>query len=219
MAQSGYTPIQIYNTATASATPSSANLIQGEFAVNVTDKKIYTRDGASTVVQIGSGPSATDTLTNKTINLASNTLSGTTAQFDAACSDGNFVYNGGALGTPASGVLTNCTALPPAQVSSQANTATDWIDLPAGTTAQRGSPTQGAVRYNIDTPGFEGYTGAAWGSLGGGNTTTKGMWENAITISADYTIGTNNNAVSAGPITVASGVVVTVPPGSVWTIV
>ena len=35
-------------------------------------------------------PSSTDTLTNKTINLSSNTLSGTTAQFNSALSDGSF---------------------------------------------------------------------------------------------------------------------------------
>jgi len=34
----------------------------------------------------------TQTLTNKTINLTSNTLTGTKAQFDTACSDGNFLY-------------------------------------------------------------------------------------------------------------------------------
>jgi hypothetical protein len=51
------------------------------------------------------------------------------------------------------------------------------------------------------------------------NITALGLWENAATISANYTIGTNNNAVSAGPITVASGVTVTVPSGSTWTVV
>ncbi len=45
------------------------------------------------------------------------------------------------------------------------------------------------------------------------------IYENATTISADYTIGTNNNAMSAGPITVNSGVSVTVPSGSSWAIV
>jgi hypothetical protein len=35
-------------------------------------------------------PTSTDTFTNKTINLASNTLSGTTAQFNTALSDGSF---------------------------------------------------------------------------------------------------------------------------------
>ena len=36
--------------------------------------------------------SSTDTLTNKTINLTSNTLTGTKAQFDTAVSDDNFAY-------------------------------------------------------------------------------------------------------------------------------
>lgn len=56
--------------------------------------------------------SSADALTNKTIALGSNTVSGTMAQFDTACSDGNFVYQSGALGTPASGTATNLTGLP-----------------------------------------------------------------------------------------------------------
>lgn len=110
------------------------------------------------------------------------------------------------------------TAVTPSQVSDQANTSTGFFDLPVGTTAQRGSPTSGAIRFNSDTPGYEGYNGSAWGSLGGGNTTTKGLWENANSITADYTIGTNNNATSAGPISVATGVTVTVPTGSRWVV-
>ena len=63
--------------------------------------------------------------------------------------------------------------------------------------------------------------GTAWVSSApvSSNITAQGLFENANTISANYTIGTNNNAVSAGPITVASGITVTVPSGSVWTIV
>lgn len=41
------------------------------------------------------GTTSTQTLTNKTVNLASNTLSGTTAQFNAALSDGDFVTQAG----------------------------------------------------------------------------------------------------------------------------
>jgi hypothetical protein len=59
----------------------------------------------------------------------------------------------------------------------------------------------------------------AWGAAASSNITTNGMWENAATISSNYTIGTNNNAMSAGPITVATGVTVTVPSGSTWTVV
>jgi len=45
------------------------------------------------------------------------------------------------------------------------------------------------------------------------------LYENSATISANYTIGAGNNAVSAGPITINSGVVVTVPSSSTWVIV
>jgi hypothetical protein len=63
--------------------------------------------------------------------------------------------------------------------------------------------------------------GSAWVSAApvGTNITSQGLYENANTISANYTIGTNNNAISAGPITINSGVTVTVPSGSVWVVV
>jgi len=63
--------------------------------------------------------------------------------------------------------------------------------------------------------------GVKWAAPAGGgsNITAQGMWENNTTISSNYTIATGNNAMSAGPITVASGVVVTVPSGSRWTVV
>jgi len=67
------------------------------------------------------------------------------------------------------------------------------------------------------------YNGTNWinatSSGGSSNITAQGLYENSNTISANYTIGTGNNAMSAGPITVATGVTVTVPTGSAWTIV
>jgi hypothetical protein len=46
-----------------------------------------------------------------------------------------------------------------------------------------------------------------------------GYIENAATITQSSTINAGNNAISAGPVVVADGVSVTVPSGSVWTIV
>lgn len=48
---------------------------------------------------------------------------------------------------------------------------------------------------------------------------SEGYIENAATISTTASINTGNNAISGGPVTVGSGVVITVPTGSVWTIV
>jgi hypothetical protein len=96
---------------------------------------------------------------------------------------------------------------------------TSAIKLPVGTVAERPTPAAGMLRFNDDTDVFEGYNGTAWGSIGGGsNITAYGLWENASVISANYTIGTSNNATSAGPITINSGVTVSVPTGSRWVI-
>ena len=48
---------------------------------------------------------------------------------------------------------------------------------------------------------------------------SNGLMLSNATINTSYTFPTGYNAVSAGPVTVASGVVVTVPSGSVWAIV
>jgi hypothetical protein len=57
----------------------------------------------------------------------------------------------------ASGVIT------PTAVSDQANSSTGYLDVPAGTTAQRpGSPNVGMVRYNTDISSLEQYTSAGW---------------------------------------------------------
>jgi hypothetical protein len=43
--------------------------------------------------------------------------------------------------------------------------------------------------------------------------------ENPPTIASSYCISTGTNAMSAGPITINDGIVITIPDGSVWTIV
>jgi len=45
------------------------------------------------------------------------------------------------------------------------------------------------------------------------------FYENDITLNTSYTINNNKNAMTAGGITIADGVTVTVPSGSTWTIV
>jgi hypothetical protein len=100
---------------------------------------------------------------------------------------------------------------------------TGQLDLPVGTTAQRsGSPNSGMIRFNSDLTTFEGYNGTAWGAIGGGATgggSDDVFYENGQTVTTSYTLTTNKNAVSAGPITIDSGITVTVPAGQSWVIV
>ena len=59
--------------------------------------------------------------------------------------------------------------------------------------------------------------GGGGGAVGTG--TDKVFYENDIGVSQSYTITTGKNAMSAGPITLAANVVVTIPNGSVWSVV
>ena len=64
------------------------------------------------------------------------------------------------------------------------------------------------------------YNGSTWvNTTATSNTTSKGLFEHSNTISADYSITSGNNAMTAGPITINTGVTVTVPTGSTWVIV
>lgn len=102
---------------------------------------------------------------------------------------------------------------------------TGAIDVAAGTTGQRpGTPSNGMLRYNTTDNAFEGYVNGAWGEIGGGGGATGGgtdqvFYENDQTVTTNYTLTASTNAMSAGPITINSSVVVTVGSGQTWTIV
>ena len=53
MAQTGYTPISLYYSTTAAATPSAGNLASGELAINITDGKLFYKDNGGSVQVIG----------------------------------------------------------------------------------------------------------------------------------------------------------------------
>jgi len=53
MAQTGYTPISIYYSSTASNTPTAGNLVAGELAINTADGKLFYKDSAGVVQVIG----------------------------------------------------------------------------------------------------------------------------------------------------------------------
>ena len=99
---------------------------------------------------------------------------------------------------------------------------TGYVLIAKGTTAQRPLiPVEGEIRYNTDNSQFEGYAAGAWGQLGGGATGGGGdtvFVENSLTVTTSYTIPTSKSASSVGPITIDSGVTVTIPDGSRWVV-
>jgi len=53
MAQTGFTPIQLYYSSTTTNAPSAGNLASGELAINITDGKLFYKDNANAVQVIG----------------------------------------------------------------------------------------------------------------------------------------------------------------------
>jgi hypothetical protein len=100
--------------------------------------------------------------------------------------------------------------------------STGALTLPDGVTGDRPTGVTGMIRFNTSLTQFEGYNGTDWGTIGGGATgggADTVFFENSQTVTTNYTLTTNKNAVTAGPITINSGVTVTVPSGQSWVIV
>ncbi len=84
----------------------SATLATGDLAV-VGDVSDSNRAKGLTIANLTAYIAAlAETLTNKTISLASNTVTGTTAEFNTALSDANFATGGGTVSGASSGTNT-----------------------------------------------------------------------------------------------------------------
>lgn len=79
-------------------------------------------------------------------------------------------------------------------------------------------PGQSALcAWDATVADFVKIAGGGGGASGGG--TNQIFFQNDQTVTVSYTITSGKNAGTFGPITVDSGVTVTVPDGSVWTVV
>jgi len=93
---------------------------------------------------------------------------------------------------------------------------TGTVNIPSGTTAQRSTVLGVGVRYNTDLSSFEGYNGSAWGSIGGGATgggSDTIFQANKTVMTTSYTLPASYNASTVGPLTINSGVSLTIPSG------
>ena len=90
--------------------------------------------------------------------------------------------------------------------------------IPGGTTGQRPTllSTDRGFRYNDTLISWEGWNGTTWGSVGGGATGAGGdtvFQENSRVVNNSYTLTTGKSASAVGPISIATGKVLTVPSG------
>lgn len=91
MAQTGYTPIQLYRSTTASAVPSAANLNPGELAININDADmaLYAENASGTVISLMNNPAG----------LTYPTADGTAGQVVTTDGSGNLSFS-----TPSAGI-------------------------------------------------------------------------------------------------------------------
>lgn len=80
------------------------------------------------------------------------------------------------------------------------------------------SPFEGQLIYETDTDLTLVWNGSAWVRVSGASGDDPIMF-NTNQVTTNTTIPSGKNGVSAGPITIASGVTVTVASGSAWAIV
>lgn len=164
--------------------------------------------------EVGASENTWGTKLNTNLDLIDDLLDGTTA-IAPNLTVGAWEIGGVAVARTAA-ELNDVTAKVPR------TSTTGSAALPAGTTAQRdGTPLMGYFRFNSTLGVFEGYNGSAWGGVGGatGGGADRVFYENGQTVTTNYTITNGTNAMSAGPITINSGVTVTVGDGEVWTVV
>jgi hypothetical protein len=176
----------------------------------------------------GTVVSSAATITGGTINgtsvgasTASTGAFTTLAASGNASVTGNLTVDGNTTLGNASGDTITLNAATAAVPNNLNFSGTGTITVPVGTTGQRPSPTTGMIRYNTTENSFEGYAASAWGSIGGGATGAGGdqvFYENELTVTTNYTLTTSRNAMSTGPITIDSGVTVTVPTSQRWVI-
>ena len=130
------------------------------------------------------------------------------------------------LAEAAVGVITTKYSSPETAVPKDASGMTGAALLPAGTSVQQpAAPVDGMFRFNTTNDAFEGYgqNATAWEALmPTGAATDKTIYLNNQTVTTNYTLPAApiiKNGLSAGPITIATGVTVTVPAGQAWSIV
>ena len=88
------TKIVTKNSSTASAVPTASDLVQGELAVNVADKRLFTEDNAGSIIELGTKPSTIDINAGTIDGTAIGASSASTGAFTTLTATGAFTSVG-----------------------------------------------------------------------------------------------------------------------------
>jgi len=213
MAASGYTPIQLYYSSTATNQPSAGNLLAGELAINITDGKLYYKDNTNAVKLLASNASTTNV---SSITFASTGLTPSTATTGAVTvggtlgsgyggtgfstyTTGDIIYASGTntlskLGVGSNGYVLTLTAGVPTWAASTGGVTSFQTSLTGLTPS---TSTTGAITLAGTLGVASGGTGAttftAYGVLTGGTTST-GAVQSVVSVGTSGQVLVSNGA-------------------------
>ena len=149
MAATGYTPISLYYSTTASTAPTNTNLVNGELAINITDGKLYYKDNTGTVQAIAILSHTNGNFSDLTGSIT--VAKGTTAQQPGSPVTGMLRYN----------TTTN-------QFEGYSGSSPSWLPVGGSTLSNdTTTATSGAVTVAGTLATANGGTGTIYGVTGG----------------------------------------------------
>ena len=174
------------NSSTAAAVPGTGDLVQGELAVNVADKRLFTKNSGGTVVELGTNPSTLVVEGNVGVGATpSAAIASTTIEIG--------VNKSGAFGALGDGPTDNAYVSANAYPTGSADPAfTSWKYTRTGT----------AAKYEAGLGGAHAWYTAPSGTAGNAISFTQAM---TLAASGDLLVGTTTNS-GAGGITLFNNV-------------
>jgi hypothetical protein len=163
----------------AGVVPSPGSLVEGELAVNTTDRKLYTLNNAGSVVLLASGTSYSDPVVidvssaSPAVRITQRGAGYALLVEDSANPDSTpfAIDASGNVGIGTTTITEKLTIAGSLTASGDSSfTSTGALLISKGTSGEQpGSPATGMIRYNTSTSQFEGYSGSspAWKSIGG----------------------------------------------------
>lgn len=213
MAATGYTPISLYYSTTASQVPTNTNLVNGELAINITDGKLYYKDNTGTVQAIAILSHTNGNFSDLTGSIT--VAKGTTAQQPGSPVTGMLRYNTttnqfeGYSGSSPSWLPVGGSTL-----SNDTTTATNVYPLFASATSGTATTIYTSNAKYLYKPSTGDLTASQL-------VASNGIVLNATTLVTSYTIPAGYSAESvggSGGFTIPGGLTVTVSSGSRWVV-
>ena len=188
MAATGYTPISLYYSTTASAVPLAANLANGELALNTADMKLYSKNSSGVVTLLASNAGASGTVSSVAVSGGTTglttsggpittsgtiTLAGTLATANGGTNLTSFTSGGAVYATSTSALTTG--TLPIASGGTGQTTASAAFNALSPITSTGdlilGNGVNSATRLAIGANGYvltSNGTTASWSALAAG---------------------------------------------------